>query len=106
MTIPNELMRPSWCPNKKCLCIDSWGNSDEEGKYVGVMCVGRLRHMTVHEPLFNTHNWCMNSDGSEEDFEPYQINYADATYMIKLMQKLIKDVDENKLYKPEEYAKV
>ena len=102
MTIPNETMRPAWCPDKGCGCIDSWGNSNPDGSYVGVLCVGRLPAPTPHPPLFNTHNFCINSDGVEEGFEPESINYADATYITKLMALIMQDVDANGLYKPEQ----
>jgi hypothetical protein len=99
--IPNELMRPSWCPDKTCGCIDSWGNSGPDG-YIGVLCVGRLQSLVPHSELFNTHNFCLNSDGAEEDFVPASINYADATYITKLMKLVQIDIEENGLYIPEQ----
>jgi hypothetical protein len=44
----------------------------------------------------------MNEDGAQEDFTPDQINYADATYITRLMALIIQDVDTNGLYKPEQ----
>ena len=98
--IPNETMRPAWCPDRSCGCIDSWGNSTPEG-YVGCLCVGRLPGPVAHDDLFNTHNFCMN-DGTQEGFTPDQINYADAGYIGKLMALIMQYVDANGLYKPEQ----
>lgn len=92
----NELMRPKWCPDTTCLCIDSYGN---------VFCVGRKLKMTPHEDLYNTHNQCecaYDADGKQSDPDQWDINYADALYQWKLLKKVLDDVDNNSLYKPKQ----
>ena len=92
----NELMRPKWCPKPDCLCIDSYGN---------VFCTGRMAKIQPHEDLFNTHNYCecsYDADGKQTDPENWEINYADATYIWKLMGKVMKDINDNALYKPKQ----
>lgn len=80
-----EIDRPGWCPDRTCLCLLSY---DEN------LCVGRLKTMQYHEPLFNTHRLCEGPD------EGWLINDADAYYYSKLMTAVRQDITDHNLYQP------
>lgn len=62
--------------------------------YDDAMCSGRMPKKRQHDELWNTHRLCMGPD------DEYQINDADAYYLIKMMAAIRKDVKDNRLYNP------
>ncbi|MCX5888079.1 MAG: hypothetical protein NTY36_01340 [Deltaproteobacteria bacterium] len=94
MMIANELMRPPWCPDPDCLCIDSDGD--------GVMCVGQLPQKILHPHTggyYNTNSFCESTKGGDGP-DRYYINDEDAYLEIKLLRKVRANIKEQGLWVP------
>jgi len=78
----SDLDRPSWCPDRTCLCLTGYDSR---------MCVGRLRETLPHGDMFNTHSLCLEENR-------FYLNDADAYYLRRCLQAVREDVSQNRLW--------
>jgi hypothetical protein len=95
-----EVDRPSWCESLDCLCLTSFGER---------FCWGRMPEAIPDtenvEPgdgvvLSNTHNYCTLAAVGSGEIDTYEINDADAWYLMQGLAAVRKDIRDNELYTP------